>query len=65
MGKQKILAVDANRLDLMVLSHMLEKQYEVYPLMEASQCVNKAKEIKPGLILLDHELKNMDGASVL
>lgn len=64
MDKQTILAVDANRLDLMVLSHMLEKQYEVHTLMEASQCIDKAKQFKPELILLDHELKGLDGISV-
>lgn len=64
MLKQKILAVDANRLDLMVLSHMLENQHEVYTLMDASQCINTAKKVKPNLILLDHELKGLDGISV-
>jgi CheY-like chemotaxis protein len=64
MGKQKILAVDANRLDLMGLSHMLEKEYEVSTMMDGSTCVSKAIEIKPDLILLDHELSDIDGATV-
>lgn len=64
MSKLKILAVDASRLDLMVLSHMLEAVYEVHTLMEASQCISKVKEIEPNLILLDHELNDLDGVSV-
>ncbi len=64
MSKQKILVVDSNRLDLMVLSHMLEVTYEVHTLMEGSQCINKVKEIEPNLILLDHELNDLDGVSV-
>lgn len=64
MHKQKILSVDTNRLDLMVLSHTLEKEYEVHNLMEGSQCLQKANEVKPDLILLDHQLNDMNGVSV-
>ena len=64
MTKQKILAVDANRLDLMGLSHMLENEYEVHTIIEGSSCVSRAQEIKPNLILLDHELNDIDGVSV-
>jgi PleD family two-component response regulator len=64
MTKQKIFAVDANRLDLMCLSDMLEKEYEVHTTMEGSNCVSKVIEFKPNLILLDHELNDIDGITV-
>lgn len=61
MEKKRILAVDAKRLDLMVLSQLLENNYEIHTLMEGGQCLETAIEIKPDLILLDTDLSGTDG----
>lgn len=61
----KILVVDDNRLNIMLLSQILEDEnYEVHTLMRGEEVVSVSREIKPDAILLDVMMPGIDGFEV-
>lgn len=61
----KVLIIDDSKLDLMVLADILKDEYEVVTANSGDEGVQKAKEVKPVLILLDIIMPVMDGFGAL
>lgn len=65
---EKILVVDDNKLNLMLLEQILEDEedskYEVYTLLSGREVIEKSQEIKPDAILLDIMMPDIDGFDV-
>jgi len=66
MNPSKLLLVDDEPLNLMLCTKMLnEFDYEVFTASNGQECIDKAGEIHPDLILLDWNMPIMDGIEVL
>ena len=63
--KQCILVVDDEESNLMVLSFVLEPEYEVITAKNGRGALNAVKLFLPDLILLDIVMPDMDGYEVL
>ena len=63
-GKDKILAIDDNDVNLVMLRAMLSEDYEVETLSDGTNAENQAAQYKPDLILLDVLMPGKDGLSV-
>jgi len=59
---KKVFVVDDNKKNIRLLQEILEdNSFEVYPFESGLSVVDKAKEIKPDIILLDIMMPEMDG----
>ena len=63
--KNSILIVDDENANLKVLTHILGKDYTIYTATNGKSAIEKAKEYKPDLILLDILMPEMDGYATL
>lgn len=64
MGKEKILVIEDNALNLkLVRSLLMLEDYEVVEADNAETGIQLAKEQQPDLILMDIQLPGMDGLS--
>ena len=64
-GNNKILIVDDEPSNLMLLTHILSREYTVYAAKDGQTCIEMAKEHRPDLIMLDVIMPEMDGYEVL
>ena len=64
-AKARILVVDDNRLAVMIISSALKEYgYEVFIAYDGMAGLEKAREVKPHLIILDIIMPKMDGYQV-
>jgi len=63
--KNTLLIVDDENANLKVLTHILGKDYTIYTATNGKSAIEKAKEYKPDLILLDILMPEMDGYATL
>jgi diguanylate cyclase (GGDEF)-like protein len=64
-NKNTLLVVDDENINLKVLNHILGKEYTIYTAENGINAIEKAKEYKPDLILLDIMMPEMDGFQTL
>ncbi|MBO4772019.1 MAG: response regulator, partial [Bacteroidales bacterium] len=62
--KDKILAIDDNDVNLVMLKAMLSEEYDVETLSDGTLAENRAAATKPDLILLDVLMPGKDGLSI-
>ncbi len=63
--KKKVLIIEDNEQNMYMLTYLLESNdYEVYQSYNGPEGIANAKKIKPGIILLDIQLPEMDGYAV-
>lgn len=66
MNNSKLLLVDDESLNLLLYSKMLKDfDFELFTANNGKECIEKAGEIKPNLILLDWNMPIMDGIEAL
>lgn len=63
--KKRILAVDDNSISLATIEQELEGVFEVIPLNSGIRALQYLAKEKPDLILLDIQMKKMDGIETL
>ena len=64
-GKARILIVDDSRPTVMILERVLKKEgYEVFTAYDGKEGLQKARELKPDLMVLDIMMPKMDGYQV-
>ncbi len=63
--KRKILIADDEPEIVDIVKRMLEEKYEVITAYDGEECIKKAKEEKPDLILLDILMPKLDGWETL
>jgi len=63
--KNSLLIVDDENSNMKVLSHILGSEYTIYAASNGESAIEKAKEVKPDLILLDIIMPGMDGYQTL
>ena len=63
--KNTLLIVDDENTNLKVISHILNRDYTIYTATDGISAIEKAKELKPDLILLDVIMPVMDGYTTL
>jgi len=64
-AKNSILIVDDENANLKVLTHILGQDYVIFTAANGTSAIEKAKEYKPDLILLDILMPGMDGYQTL
>jgi len=64
-NKNSLLIVDDEKSNLKVLTHILGSEYSIYTASNGVDAVEKAKNYKPDLILLDILMPEMDGYETL
>ena len=64
-SKNSILIVDDEKSNLMVLTHLLSREYTIYTARDGQDAINKARKLLPDLILLDIIMPEMDGYDAL
>ena len=63
--KARILIVDDSRPTVMILERVLKKEgYEVFTAYDGKEGLQKARELKPDLMILDIMMPKMDGYQV-
>ncbi len=63
---EKILIIDDNAMNRKLFGFLLKKAgYDVFEAEDGKQGVERAKEIIPGLILMDIQMPDMDGITAL
>ncbi len=62
--KEKILAVDDNAVNLVMLKAMLSEEYDFVPISDGTTAEEQAQSIQPDLILLDVLMPVKDGLSI-
>jgi diguanylate cyclase (GGDEF)-like protein len=63
--KNTLLVVDDENVNLKVLNHILGNEYTIYTAKNGTSAIEKTKEYKPDLILLDIIMPGMDGYQTL
>jgi diguanylate cyclase (GGDEF)-like protein len=63
--KNTLLIVDDENTNLKVLAHILGQDYTIYTATNGKSAIEKAKEYKPDLILMDILMPEMDGYATL
>jgi len=64
-GKARILIVDDSRPTVMILERVLKREgYEVFTAFDGKEGLQKARELKPDLMVLDIMMPEMDGYQV-
>lgn len=61
---RRILVVDDNELNQMLVKELLSAEFEVFGAGDAQQTLRAAASFRPHLILLDLELPDMDGLAL-
>jgi len=61
MSKLKILSVDDEPTNQLVIEELLEENYEVKLVYSGEECLEVVKDFKPNLILLDINMPGIDG----
>lgn len=64
-GKNSVLIVDDEVLNITALSQILSSEYTIYVAKEGKDAIETAKEIKPCVILLDVLMPGMSGFDVI
>jgi len=64
-NKNTLLIVDDENINLNVMVQMMESEYTIYTATSGQNAIEKAKEYKPDLILLDIMMPDMDGYHTL
>jgi len=64
-AKNSILIVDDEPQDILFLNHVLGENYQVYAAKDGAEGIEKARKIRPDLILLDIVLPGISGYQVL
>jgi len=62
--KKKILIVDDDKMNIVILAHFLKPQYEILIAQDGVSALKSAEKHKPDLILLDIIMPNMNGFDV-
>lgn len=62
---EKILIVDDARLNLTILSSMLNPKYNIFTARDGQTAINIAKEARPDLVLLDIILPDLNGFEII
>ncbi|HJX31908.1 MAG TPA: response regulator [Thermodesulfobacteriota bacterium] len=66
MAGAKILLVDDTRLNRELAKDLLEMEgYQIIEAISGKECIKKARQNKPDIILLDIELPDMSGLEVI
>ena len=63
--KNSLLIVDDEKANLIILTHILGADYTIYSATSGLSAIEKAKEYKPDLILLDILMPDMEGYETL
>ncbi|MCL2006033.1 MAG: response regulator [Planctomycetaceae bacterium] len=63
--KHSVLVVDDTNLSIMVLTHVLSREYVVYAARSGKDAIKSALENLPDVILLDVMMPDMDGYTVI
>jgi CheY-like chemotaxis protein len=63
--KNSVLVVDDEDSNIMVLTHILEKEYSVFAVKDGQDAIEIAEEFLPDIILLDVIMPEMDGYEVI
>ncbi len=61
MSQKTILLVDDNEINIKLLEKVLENKYDIISVRDGEMAVEKAREIKPSLIIMDVAMPKMDG----
>jgi diguanylate cyclase (GGDEF)-like protein len=64
-SKNSLLIVDDEKMNLKVLTHILGSDYVIYTATNGANAIERAREHKPDLILLDILMPEMDGYETL
>jgi len=64
-GKRVIMVVDDTPSNLQYAMEVLQDDYKVVPLKSGEACLNTLSKLRPDLILLDIEMPEMDGFTVI
>lgn len=66
VSKSTVFVVDDSPVTTKVISRMLKKNSDYYSvkILDGPECIKKAKEVKPDLILLDIQMPGMNGIEV-
>jgi len=59
--KKRILVVDDEEINLLLIEGILSDDYEIFPLNSGEACLEKYLDIGPDIVLLDVEMPGMDG----
>lgn len=63
--RAKVLIIEDNEQNMYMISYLLENNnYEVIPVFNGIDGINKAKEVLPDIILLDIQLPEMNGYDI-
>lgn len=60
-SKNKILAVDDNSINLLILENLLSDDYDLKVAVTGEQALEMAQEFRPDVVLLDIHLPGIDG----
>ena len=63
--KNTLLIVDDEKVNLKILTHILGADYIIYTATNGASAIEKAREYRPDLILLDIIMPEMDGYEIL
>jgi diguanylate cyclase (GGDEF)-like protein len=63
--KNSLLIIDDEKMNLKVLTHILGSEYTIYTASSGASGIEKARDYKPDLILLDILMPDMDGYETL
>ncbi|MGO2990781.1 MAG: response regulator [Halomonadaceae bacterium] len=63
-NKPKLLLVDDQRINIMVLYELFREECEVFMATDGAQALNMCQTIAPDLILLDVNMDGLDGHEV-
>jgi signal transduction histidine kinase/CheY-like chemotaxis protein len=64
-GRNNILIVDDEKVNLLYLNHILSSDYTIYTARNGKEAITRANDLLPDLILLDILMPEMDGYQTL